>query len=72
MFHVIVNGVTVIADLDIYARVGKAVAHDEVITFTVQDQQLSVANEIVNFDGTVIIQFAKASKQPHHIVYYVV
>ena len=60
------NGVTVIADLDIYARVGKAVAHDELVPFVVQGHQLSVGDNVIDFDGTLTIQFAKASTSHTH------
>jgi hypothetical protein len=59
VFDVVLNGVPVIQDLDIFARVGKAMAHDEVVPFTVEGQQLSVRDATIDFDGTLSIQFAK-------------
>ena len=61
VFDVLLNGLPVIQDLDIFARVGKAVAHDEVVPFTVEGQQLSVRDATVDFEGTLSIQFAKVS-----------
>ena len=63
MFDVVLNGVPVIRDLDIFARVGKAVAHDEVVPFSVESQQLSVRDSTTDFDGTLSIQFAKVSSR---------
>lgn len=48
-------------DLDIYSRVGKAVAYDEVVPFSVDKGQLYVSDGSVDFDGTLSIQFMKAS-----------
>ena len=63
----VLNGVPVIQDLDIFARVGKAVAHDEVVPFTVEGQQLSVRDATIDFDGTLSIQFAKVSYYTNRI-----
>lgn len=52
----------VIADLDIYSRVGKAVAYDEVVPFSVDRGQLFVSDGSVDFDGTLSIQFMKVSR----------
>lgn len=51
----------VITDLDIYSRVGKAVAYDEVVPFSVDKGQLFVSDGSVDFDGTLSIQFMKVS-----------
>ena len=59
VFDVVLNGVPVISDLDIFARVGKAVAHDEVVPLTVEGDQLSVWDSVIEFDGSLSIQFAK-------------
>ena len=50
---------TVVENLDIFAKVGRAVAHDEIIPFTVEDGQLIVNNERSDFDGTLVIEFVK-------------
>ena len=61
VFNVLLNDMPVITNLDIYARVGKAVAHDEVVPFAVEGGRLSVVDGSADFDGTLSIQFAKAS-----------
>ena len=55
----LLNGHIGIADLDIFARVGKAAAHDEVVPFWIQDGKLSVGGETSDFDGTLNLEFAK-------------
>ena len=59
----VLNGVPVIRNLDIFARVGKAVAHDEVVAFSLQDEELVVGEEATPFDGTLSIQFAKVRRR---------
>ncbi len=50
---------TVVSDLDIFSRVGKAVAHDEVVPFSVEGGQLTVGEESSDFDDTLNIEFSK-------------
>ena len=50
---------TVVENLDIFAKAGRAVAHDEIVPFTVEDGQLIVNNERSDFDGTLVIEFVK-------------
>lgn len=61
MFNVVLNGLPVITNLDIYSRVGKAAAYDEVVQFSVVEGQLYVPDGSVGFDGMLSIQFTKAS-----------
>lgn len=51
----------VVHDLDIFAKVGKAVAHDEVVSFSVENGQLTVGEDSSDFDGTLNIEFSKGS-----------
>ena len=50
---------TVIPNLDIFEKVGKAAAHDEVTRFKIQDGQLIVAGESSSFRGTLTVEFSK-------------
>ncbi len=50
---------TVVPGLDIFSRVGKAAAHDEVVPFTVEGGQLTVGDESSDFDGNLNIEFSK-------------
>ena len=46
VFDILLNGEHVIVDqLDIYNEVGRGVAHDEVIPFTVKNKQLHVLDQ---------------------------
>ena len=67
VFNVLLNGMPVITDLDIFSKVGKAVAHDEVVQFSVEGAKLFVSEGSTNFDGTLSIQFAKVCPHPHSI-----
>ena len=49
----------IIPDLDIFARVGKAVAYDEVTKFEISNGQLLVRGETSNFKGTLSVEFSK-------------
>lgn len=51
----------VVSNLDIFAKVGKAAAHDEITKFKIQDGQLLVHEESSNFRGTLTVEFAKVS-----------
>lgn len=53
------NSHTVVKDLDIFNIVGKAMAHDEYIPFTVSDGMLEVQGEKSTFDGNLRIDFVK-------------
>lgn len=50
----------VVSELDIFAKVGRAVAHDEYIQFSVEGGKLMYNNEVSNIkDGRVKIEFIK-------------
>lgn len=58
----VLNGqVTVVDGLDIFARVGRGVAHDEIIPFSVRDGQLQYGTETVGFTGKLLIEFVKVN-----------
>jgi hypothetical protein len=63
VFDVVINNHhAVIKDLDIFSKVGRGVAHDEIIPFTVSQGQLTINDEMSDFDGTLVIEFAKATR----------
>ena len=66
VFDVALNGQhTVLKDFDIFAKVGKAAALDEVVPFTVQGSHLTVGGETSDFDGNLRVEFLKgASDNP--------
>ena len=63
MFDILLNREHVIVDqLDIYSQVGRAVAHDEVIPFTVKNKQLHVLEQTSYIEGSRIrLDFVKVN-----------
>lgn len=62
VFDVTLNRVhTVVSDLDIFAKVGKGVAHDEHIPFTIKGNKLIVNDEESEHDGKIRVDFIKVS-----------
>ncbi|KAG8183605.1 hypothetical protein JTE90_025156 [Oedothorax gibbosus] len=60
VFDVTLNAVhSVVSDLDIFAKVGKGVAHDEYVPFTVQGNKLIVNDEESEHDGKIRVEFIK-------------
>ena len=53
------NEHVVVRDLDIFGKVGKAMAHDEYIPFTINDGMLEVQGERSPFHGILSIEFVK-------------
>ncbi|CAG5117059.1 unnamed protein product [Candidula unifasciata] len=61
VFDVVLNGEhTIVSELDIYAKVGRGVAHDEMIPFTIRGGKLRVNGESSQIDGNKItVEFIK-------------
>jgi len=59
VFDVVVNDLPVVTELDIFAKVGRAVAHDEQIPFSVRGGKLRIQDEASDFDGKLSVQFVK-------------
>lgn len=61
VFDVLLNRDHVIVDqLDIYDKVGRGVAHDEVISFTVKNKKLYVSDQVsVIENGKLPVEFVK-------------
>ena len=66
MFDVVLNGDhTVVQDLDIYQRVGRGVAHDEVVPLSIQSGRLSYRGDESDIQGGKIrIEFIKVWPGP--------
>ncbi|KFD58486.1 hypothetical protein M514_00712 [Trichuris suis] len=62
VFDVALNGVVVVKQLDIFAKVGRAVAHDEYVPFAVKNGNLLIGNELISFNGKLAVQFIKTDK----------
>ncbi|XP_050408607.2 malectin-B [Patella vulgata] len=60
VFDVILNGEhTIVNELDIYAKVGRGVAHDEIIPFSIKNGKLRVNGETSQIDGKISVEFLK-------------
>jgi len=59
VFDVVVNDLPVVTELDIFAKVGRAIAHDEVIPFSIRGGKLRIHDEASDFDGKLTVQFVK-------------
>lgn len=60
MFDVTLNGEhTVVENLDIYNKVGRGVAHDEIVPFSVRNGKLKVNGETSKINGKVSVEFIK-------------
>lgn len=63
VFDVVLNGEhTVVSELDIFAKVGRGVAHDEIVPFSIKGGKLRVNGETSQIDGKKIsLEFVKVS-----------
>lgn len=53
------NQVTVIKDLDIFEKVGRGVAHDEVVAFQVRQNKLIINGKSLPFSNEIRVDFIK-------------
>ena len=54
-----VNSVLAVKQLDIYDKVGKGIAHDEYIPFTINKGQILVETQLTRFPGNLHVEFVK-------------
>ncbi|KAL8574242.1 hypothetical protein ACOMHN_065785 [Nucella lapillus] len=61
VFDVVLNGEhTIVSELDIYSRVGRGVAHDEIVPFAIKGGRLRVGGEQSRVDNKKIsLEFVK-------------
>ncbi|KAI8494456.1 PREDICTED: malectin-A-like [Branchiostoma belcheri] len=60
VFDVVLNSQhTVVQELDIYDKVGRSTAHDEIIPFTVRKGKLMVQGEVSTFHGVLAVDLIK-------------
>ena len=57
-----VNQHSVLKGLDIYEKVGRGVAHDEYIPFTIDNNVIHVDGETLPFSGSIYVEFLKVSQ----------
>jgi hypothetical protein len=62
VFDVVLNDrYEVIKNLDIFSKVGRGTAHDEVIPFQIRNQQIIIADRISEFNGKLVINLKRGS-----------
>lgn len=60
VFDIVLNGEhTVVDELDIFAKVGRGVAHDEMLPFSIKNGKLKVNGETSQINGKVTVEFIK-------------
>jgi hypothetical protein len=62
VFDVALNDDIVVRDLDIFGKVGRGVAHDEIIPFQVRQNRLIVNGKGSNFNNEIKVEFVKTEK----------
>ena len=61
VFDVHINNLVAVKQLDIYDKVGKGVAHNEYIPFTIAKGQLLFESRMSRFLGVLTVEFVKVS-----------
>lgn len=61
MFDVALNDQVVIEELDIFSKVGRGVAQDEVVPFQVRKNKLIVNGKSTAFSNEIRVDFLKVS-----------
>lgn len=59
VFDIALNDVIVVKDLDIFANVGRGVAHDEIVPFQVRHNKLIINGKSSPFNGEIRVDFIK-------------
>lgn len=59
VFDVTLNGIVVVKDLDIFARAGRGIAHDEVVPFRIKQNKLFVGDQSTSFNKQLRVEFVK-------------
>lgn len=76
IFDVVINGRTVVQELDIFSQVGKGAAHHEYVVFTIENHQIIFENgqkTTINKENTLQLQFIKkAQDNPKINAFYLV
>lgn len=62
VFDVALNDDIVVKDLDIFERVGRGVAHDEIVPFQVRQNKIIINGKGSNFNNEIKVEFVKTEK----------
>lgn len=71
VFHVALNDQIVIKDLDIFARAGRGVAHDEIVPFTIKQNKIIIGGKTLSFNNELRVEFVKVYKIFRSFIFYV-
>ena len=59
VFDVAINDHIVIQELDIFSKVGRGVAHDEIIPFQIRNRKLIINGKSKGFNNEIRVEFLK-------------
>ena len=59
MFDVALNDAVVVRDLDIFEKVGRGVAHDEIVPFQVRQNKIIINGKSSPFNSEIKVEFVK-------------
>ena len=63
MFDVALNNVIVIKDLDIFDKVGRGVAHDEIVAFQIKQNKIIINGKSLPFNNEIRVEFIKVRER---------
>jgi hypothetical protein len=55
------NNVIVIKDLDIFEKVGRGVAHDEIVPFQIRQNKILINGKSLPYNNEIRVEFIKVS-----------
>jgi hypothetical protein len=62
VFDVTLNDAVVVDSLDIFAKVGRGVAHDEIVPFQIRQNKLVVNGKALPFNNEIRVEFVKTDR----------
>jgi len=62
VFDVALNDVVVVSELDIFDKVGRGVAHDEVVAFQIRQKKIIIEGKSYPFSNEIQVEFIKTSR----------
>lgn len=72
VFDIVLNGEhTVVDELDIFAKVGRGVAHDEMLPFSIKNGKLKVNGETSQINGKITVEFIKVTVMTFFIIFQI-
>lgn len=62
VFDISLNDIIVIKDLDIFERVGRGVAHDELVAFQIRNNKIIINGKSQAFNNEIRVEFVKTDR----------